>query len=393
MLAQYDQGADIAYNVAGETGLGLLDAAKEKKRYAIGVDSDQWLLFKDSDPDKASYIVVSMLKNVGFSLYRAIKGTQDGTIKYGAAEALGIKEGGIGISDNENFQKVIPARHAQEDQGPGEEGPRGRDPGRHRLRQVGGFARGGPSAGRPFFPTGGSMEAILEARDIRMIYPNGVVANRGVSLAVERNTIHAVVGENGAGKSTLMKILFGMLQPQEGEILYKGQKVHLRSSHEAIRLGIGMVHQHLMLAPELSVAENMILGVEPRWGRLFLDTRRAQEITARVSRGVRPGRAAGQEDQGPAHRGAPAGGDPQGPVPQRGAADPGRAHLRAHPPGSGRLFRHPAGAQEPRQDDHLHLPQAAGGEADRRPGHDHARRARHQHPRRPPSCPSRTSPT
>jgi ABC-type uncharacterized transport system ATPase subunit len=75
-----------------------------------------------------------------------------------------------------------------------------------------------------------------------------------------------------------------LLQPQEGEILYKGQKVYLRSSHEAIRLGIGMVHQHLMLAPELSVAENMILGVEPRWGRLFLDTRRAQEITARVSR-------------------------------------------------------------------------------------------------------------
>jgi simple sugar transport system ATP-binding protein len=109
------------------------------------------------------------------------------------------------------------------------------------------------------------------------------VANRGVSLAVERNTIHAVVGENGAGKSTLMKILFGMLQPQEGEIFYKGHRIHLRSSHEAIRLGIGMVHQHLMLAPELSVAENMILGVEPRWGRLFLDTRRAQEITTRVS--------------------------------------------------------------------------------------------------------------
>ena len=65
VLAQYDQGADIGFNVAGETGLGLLDAAKEKKRYAIGVDSDQCLLFKDSDPLKASFIVVSMLKNVG----------------------------------------------------------------------------------------------------------------------------------------------------------------------------------------------------------------------------------------------------------------------------------------------------------------------------------------
>jgi basic membrane protein A len=107
MLAQYDQGADIGFNVAGQSGLGLLDAAKEKKRYAIGVDSDQFLVYKDSDPEKASYIVTSMLKNVGASLFRAIKGTMDGTIKYGAAEALGITEGGVGVADNENFNKLI----------------------------------------------------------------------------------------------------------------------------------------------------------------------------------------------------------------------------------------------------------------------------------------------
>ena len=109
MMAQYDQGADIAFNVAGQAGLGLLDAAKEKNRYAIGVDSDQYLLYKDSDAAKASLIVTSMLKNVDKSLYRAIKGTLDGSIKYGAAEALGIKEGGIAIADNENFLKVVPA--------------------------------------------------------------------------------------------------------------------------------------------------------------------------------------------------------------------------------------------------------------------------------------------
>jgi simple sugar transport system ATP-binding protein len=127
------------------------------------------------------------------------------------------------------------------------------------------------------------MEKILEARGILLVYPNGVVANRGVSLEVEKNSIHAVVGENGAGKSTLMKVLFGMLQPQEGEILYKGRKVQIRSPNEAIRLGIGMVHQHLMLAPDLTVAENMVLGVEPRLGRVFLDMKKAQETTARVS--------------------------------------------------------------------------------------------------------------
>lgn len=128
------------------------------------------------------------------------------------------------------------------------------------------------------------METILEARGILLVYPNGVAANRGVSLKIEANTIHAIVGENGAGKSTLMKVLFGMLQPQEGQILFKGRAVEIRSPHEAIRLGIGMVHQHLMLAPELTVAENIVLGVEPRLARVFLDTRKALQITERVSK-------------------------------------------------------------------------------------------------------------
>ena len=108
VLAQYDQGADIAFNVAGETGLGLLDAAKEKKRYAIGVDSDQYLLYKDSDPEKASFIITSMLKNVDKSLYRAIKLYLEGKLEFGKAEALGIKEDGVGIADNENFKKLVP---------------------------------------------------------------------------------------------------------------------------------------------------------------------------------------------------------------------------------------------------------------------------------------------
>jgi basic membrane protein A len=108
VLAQYDQGADIAFNVAGETGLGLLDAAEEKQRYAIGVDSDQYLLVKDGDPQKASYIVTSMLKNVDNSLYRGIQMHLDGTLMYGQAEVLGIREGGIGVADNDNFRRLVP---------------------------------------------------------------------------------------------------------------------------------------------------------------------------------------------------------------------------------------------------------------------------------------------
>jgi simple sugar transport system ATP-binding protein len=128
-----------------------------------------------------------------------------------------------------------------------------------------------------------NVETILEAKNILKVYENGVIANRGVSVAIERNTIHAIVGENGAGKTTLMKIIFGIEHAQGGEIFFKGEKVNVRSPHDAIRMGIGMVHQHLMLAPDLTVAENMVLGNEPRRIRLFLHTDRAVEITRQVS--------------------------------------------------------------------------------------------------------------
>jgi basic membrane protein A len=108
-LAMFDQGADITFNVAGETGLGGIDAAKEKAKYTLGVDSDQYLLFADTDPEKASYIVTSMMKNVDYSIFRAIKMHVEGTLKYGEAEVLDIEKGGVGLADNENYQKIVPA--------------------------------------------------------------------------------------------------------------------------------------------------------------------------------------------------------------------------------------------------------------------------------------------
>ena len=107
-LAMFDQGADITFNVAGETGLGGIDAAKEKDKYTFGVDSDQYQLFKDTDPEKASHIVTSMMKNVDLSIYRAIKMHIDGTLKYGAAEVLGLDKDGVGLAENENYDKVVP---------------------------------------------------------------------------------------------------------------------------------------------------------------------------------------------------------------------------------------------------------------------------------------------
>ena len=128
------------------------------------------------------------------------------------------------------------------------------------------------------------MDTILSIKNIVKVYPNGVVANKGISFDIEKNTIHALVGENGAGKTTLMKILFGIETPQEGEIIYKGKKVHFKSPLDAIKNGIGMVHQHLMLAPDLTVAENLTLGIEPRKWKIFLDTDKMNEIAKRVSK-------------------------------------------------------------------------------------------------------------
>ena len=113
------------------------------------------------------------------------------------------------------------------------------------------------------------MGTAIELRDIVKRFP-GVVANDGVNLKVESGTIHALIGENGAGKSTVMKILYGAQPPDEGTIEVNGQQVHFKSPKDAIHLGIGMVFQHFMLAENLTVWENVVLGSEPGT-RLSLD--------------------------------------------------------------------------------------------------------------------------
>lgn len=107
---------------------------------------------------------------------------------------------------------------------------------------------------------------LLEMKGINKVYPNGVMANQAVNLQLKKGEIHALMGENGAGKSTLMKILFGAEQPTEGDIILRGQKVMLSTPLEAIKHGIGMVHQHFMLDENLTVLENIILGMEPKKG-------------------------------------------------------------------------------------------------------------------------------
>ena len=103
---------------------------------------------------------------------------------------------------------------------------------------------------------------ILKVSNLTKVYPGGVVANYNVNIAINEGEIHALIGENGAGKSTLMKMLFGMIPQTSGDIYVSGEKVNFTSSKQALEKGIGMVHQHFMLVPSLSVAENLILGHE-----------------------------------------------------------------------------------------------------------------------------------
>jgi len=107
-------------------------------------------------------------------------------------------------------------------------------------------------------------------RGVTKRYP-GVLANDHIDLDIRPGEIHALLGENGAGKSTLMNILYGLAAPDEGEILMDGQAVHIQSPSDAIDRGISMVHQHFMLVPVLSVADNILLGDEPMANAVFLD--------------------------------------------------------------------------------------------------------------------------
>ncbi|WP_142414004.1 ABC transporter ATP-binding protein [Hathewaya massiliensis] len=124
---------------------------------------------------------------------------------------------------------------------------------------------------------------LLEMKKITKVYPNGIVANNGIDFSVREGEIHALMGENGAGKSTLMKILFGIEQAEEGEIFLRGEKINITSPNVAIKYGIGMVHQHFMLVPSLTVAENMVLGAEPKKG-ISIDIEKSIKMTEELSK-------------------------------------------------------------------------------------------------------------
>src|SRR5688572_32928998 len=132
---------------------------------------------------------------------------------------------------------------------------------------------------------------VLELRGITKRFP-GIVANDDVSLDLRQGEVHALLGENGAGKSTLMNVLYGLYHADEGEIRINGKPVQIGSTRAAIENGVGMVHQHFMLIPVMTVAENIVLATEPVRNTVLLDygaaEKRVRELSTRFGLAVDP---------------------------------------------------------------------------------------------------------
>ena len=209
---------------------------------------------------------------------------------------------------------------------------------------------------------------VLELRGITKRFP-GIVANDSVDFDLRKGEVHALLGENGAGKSTLMNVLYGLYRPDEGEILINGKPAELGSPKASIENGVGMVHQHFMLIPVMTVAENIVLATEPVHNGVLLDynaaEKRVREISTRFGLAVDP-RAlvqditVGQQQRVEILKALYRGADILVLDEPTAVLTPQEAH---------ELFAIVKQPHRPGQVDHLHQPQAERGRRDRRPDH------------------------
>ena len=129
-------------------------------------------------------------------------------------------------------------------------------------------------------------DTVLEVRGLTKRFP-GVLANDHIDLKLNKGDVLGLLGENGAGKSTLMNMIYGLYAPDEGDILVNDSKVNIKDANDAIRLGIGMVHQHFQLVPVLTVTENIMLGNESTQFGMFLNRNAAKQRIIEIAEPLR----------------------------------------------------------------------------------------------------------
>ena len=349
-LNQIAEGSQVVFQVAGACGLGALDAAKEKGVQGIGVDADQAYL--------GDQIMTSALKKIDEAVFTTVKEVQDGSFKAGTDTIFDAKSNGVGFGKTNA------------------EGAKYKDQVDEQLEKIKAGEIENPDRGQGQL-TGHPTPLALELKGVTKRF-GALTANDSVDFDLRRGEVHALLGENGAGKSTLMNVLYGLLQPDEGEVHLRGEPVHIGSPREAIGLRIGMVHQHFMLIPVMTVAENVVLASEPRKGAM-LDRSRGRAARARAVRPLRPLRRSARLRRGHRRRPAAARGDPARAAPRRRHPDPRRADRGPDRAGDRGAVRRPARADRRGRVGDLHLAQAARGARDRRPRDRAAARQEDRH--------------
>ena len=253
-LSQNTKGAKYIAAVAAAGNSGVFEAAADRDFFTSGVDIDE----RPKDPE---HIIVSMVKRSDQAVQQAVCDVAKGSFKGGRADARDQGERGrTRVPDAPEG----PARGALE-----------------AARRGPGQAQGAQGAGRIGEAHGQAVTAVELLGTVKRY--GSVTALDGVDLRVARGEVHAVVGENGAGKTTLMNVLAGVVAADAGEIRIHGEAVRIDSVEDAYGHGIGMVHQHFRLFRDLTVAENIVMGREPR-RRGGYDHAAAAELVAELAR-------------------------------------------------------------------------------------------------------------
>ena len=250
-------------------------------------------------------MLTSAQKKVDAGVTQTIKLTKDGKYKGGVDGLFNVKNGGVGygkVSTNgpgprradRQAEQLGEADRDGQGQAPDhrqrladqhDDEPRGRAvrPALCRSPPVrSGRLTRAPTGRRILASMADAPRTVLEMRHITKRFP-GIVANDDVDFDLREGEVHALLGENGAGKSTLMNILYGLYHPDEGEIEIGASRCALGTPSAAIDAGVGMVHQHFMLIPVMTVAENIVLAVEPTHAGILLDLGEANERVREIS--------------------------------------------------------------------------------------------------------------